>query len=146
MAQAAPFIMMAMAAVSAVASMQQADAQQEAADLEKQQYEDEKENARVAALQEEAERRKDLADVLSTQDAIRAGRGTELYSPTSMNLRSEAKLEAERDVDMIKLNSLNRQRRFGLGASIASSRGDAAQAAGIANAAGSIGSAAGKMG
>ena len=63
-------------AVSALAGGRQG---QIGADFEAAQFREEQENARVAAIQDEAQRRRQLMRTLSSINALRAGRGVEMF-------------------------------------------------------------------
>lgn len=113
-------------------------AQNNAAQAERQQYEEERRNAQVAAAQAEEERRKDLARTLATQEAVRAGRGIDLFSATGTTIRDSTIADAEADIDNIRLNRDRAGARYGLAASAAGARGTAAIVGGVGNAAGSL--------
>jgi len=117
--------------VSAVTSIVGGISAKQAADDEAAQYREEQENARVAGLQEETERQRELQRQLASVDAIRAGRGVELYSPTSDTIRAEQEAAAEDDINTIRLNSLNRQRRYAAAADSTESAGTGKLLAGI---------------
>jgi hypothetical protein len=102
--------------VGGIASYQQGKAQAA-------QYEEERENARVAALQDEAQRRRELKTVLAQQQALRAGSGLTLFSGSQRNLERVTTEAAERDIRTSQVNYLNRQSRFGMAAGAARSRG-----------------------
>lgn len=75
-----------------------------AAELEIQQLEEEKAAAELRGLQEENIRTKKLNEVLSTQEAIRAGHGLS-FSPTGENIRNFSISEAEKDIRTIRLDT-----------------------------------------
>lgn len=139
------YVALALAGVSAAASISGAQATKRAAAIEAQQYREEAENARVAAEQEEAQRRKELARILATQEAIRAGRGVELFSGTGLAIRESAIRDAETDINTTRLNALNRIRRFNLGAAVSEARGQSALLGGIGAAVGTLSKAAEKL-
>ena len=129
--------------IGAVSSVAQGNQANRAAQLEAEQYRDEAETARVNAVLEETDRRKDLQRVLATQEAIRAGRGLDFSTGSSEALSGASEAEAERDVNLIRANAFNRQRRMLLAADSASQRGQSALYAGYARASSQLLSAAG---
>ena len=135
-------IMAVSAAVSAAASISAARQQAGAAKIARQQYEEEAANARMQADQEEVARRDELQRVLAAQDAIRAGRGVELDSPTGLAIRDTTIADVESDIGVARYNALSKARRFDLGAAIEETRGRSAMISGIGGAASSILSAA----
>ena len=145
MGESAVPIALALSGVQAAASISGAQASKRAAEIEAQQYREEAENARVAAEQEEAQRRKELVRTLAAQEAIRAGRGVELFSGTGLAIRDSTIHEAETDINTARLNALNRIRRFNLGASVSEAKGQSALLGGIGAAAGTLSRAAEKL-
>jgi hypothetical protein len=109
-----------------------------AAKNEARQYEAEARFAATAAAQEEAERRRALGATLATQDAIRAGRGVDLFSPTGEVIRAETLAAGQRDIDNIQLNGMRTQDRFKLAAAGAEARGTQAFYSGLAGGFGSL--------
>ncbi len=136
---ALPYISAAASAVSVVTSLAGGKAGQDAAKAQAAQYEEEAKNAATQAKIDEVERRKELDSLLATNRAVRAGRGIELYSDTFNNIQDVAVRDAESDIDMIQLNALNRQRRYGLGVAQAEAQGESAKLAGYGGALGGIG-------
>lgn len=124
-------IMAAAIAVSAAASagtaiytgQQQAAASKANAQAQAAQYAEEQRTARLAAEQEEAAKRRTLDAVLSSQDALRAGRGLDLGSPTGEAIRRESIEQAEWDITTIRANANARDRRLGLASDSALIRG-----------------------
>ena len=118
-------------AVSAAASagtaiytgQQQAAASKANAQAQAAQYAEEQRAARLAAEQEEAAKRRTLDAVLSSQDAIRAGRGLDLGSPTGDAIRRDSIEQAEWDITTIRANANSRERRLGLASDSALTRG-----------------------
>lgn len=131
---AAPFVSIAGGAVSIVTGLSSAASAKQQAALQAQQYADEREAARVQAVVDEAEHRKELASVLATQRAVRAGRGVELYSETFRNIQDQTIADAEADISLGQLNALRRQRRLGLGMDQAEAQGRQGAAAGYGSA------------
>lgn len=102
------------------------------------QYEEDRENARVAGLQDEVQKREQLKRVLGLQQAIRAGRGLDLYSGSAKALTKETTRQAERDILTAQVNYLSQQRKFGLGAAGERSAATGALIRGAGKAAGSV--------
>jgi hypothetical protein len=105
---------------------------------EARQYEAEARFAATAAAQEETERRRVLGATLATQDAIRAGRGVDLFSPTGAAIRDETVATAQRDIDNIRLNGMRTTDRYNLAARNAEARGTQAFYGGLAGGFGSL--------
>lgn len=139
LAVALPYLSAAAAAVQIGTSLMGGKQGSDAAKLQAQQLEDERRNAATQAKIDEAERRKELESVLATNQAVRAGRGIELYSDTFRNMQGVTVRDAEDDISMIQLNSLNRQRRLGLGIEQANLQASGAMLSGIGGAAGGLG-------
>ena len=129
--------------VGAVGSVVQGQAAQRAAESEAAQYRDDAETARVNAVIEETDRRKELQRVLATGEAVRAGRGLDLNTGSSDALRSASEADASRDINVIRANAFGRQNRNLLAADAASSRGSAAATSGYLRAGTQLLSAAG---
>lgn len=97
---------------------------QAGAEFEAAQFREEQANARVAAAQDEAQRRRQLSRTLSSITAIRAGRGVELFGGgTGEAIRRQVTTESEEDIETSRINFLNRSRRFGLAAGQAEAKG-----------------------
>lgn len=97
-----------------------------AASLERQQFEDEKRLALLAADQEEVARKKRLASILSLNDALRGARGLAMGTGSEVALREANIAEAESDIGTARLNRLGQAQRahYGiLGASMRESGG-----------------------
>ena len=110
------------------------------AEFEAMQFREEQENARVAAIQDEAQRRRQLLRTLSSINALRAGRGVEMFEGgTGEAIRKQVVLETEEDITTSKLNAMNRSRRFGLAAGQAEARGTAELLGGFGTAANILG-------
>ncbi len=86
------------------------------------QYRSEAETARVNAVIEETDRRRELSRVLATQEAVRAGRGLAFDTGSSDALRSSSEGEAQRDIGVIQANSFGKQRQMLDAAASASER------------------------
>lgn len=124
----------ALLAATAAMSVAQGIQANKAYQAEAAQYEEQADNARVAAIQDEAARRRELASILATQQAVRAGTGQDVFSGTGDNLRKSTIAAAERDILTAQVNYLSRQRSFGLGADQARASGTGALIGGFANA------------
>ena len=113
---------------------------QASAEFEAAQFKEEQANARAAAAQDEAQRRRHLARTLSSITALRAGRGVELFGGgTGEAIRKQVTTEAEEDISTSRLNFLNRSRRFGLSADQAEARGTGELLGGFGTAAAILG-------
>ena len=120
-------------ALSSIAGGRQGQA---SAEFEAAQFREEQENARVAAAQDEVQRRRQLSRTLSSINAIRAGRGVELFGGgTGDAIREQVTTEAEEDITTSRINLLNRSRRFGLSAQQAEARGTGELLGGVGTAA-----------
>src|SRR3990167_10587573 len=134
---AAGDVLSGIGALSSVAGGRQG---QVGADFEAMQFREEQENARVAAIQDEAQRRRQLMRTLSSINALRAGRGVEMFEGgTGDAIRKQVVLETEEDIATSKLNAMNRSRRFGLAAGQAEARGTAELLGGFGTAANILG-------
>jgi hypothetical protein len=109
-----------------------------AADAERKQYEEQARLSGLQSKQQEEERRKELTRTLATQDAIRAGRGVDLFSQTGMTIRDQTFADAEDDIENIRLNAGSAAARYQLAGQAASARGTAALIGGIGQAAGGL--------
>lgn len=93
---------------------QQAAAAKDAAQAQSAQLAEEQRSARLAAEQEAAAKRRDVGRVLSSMDALRAGRGLDLMSGTGDAIRRVSMEAGDADVATIEANANNRTRRLGL--------------------------------
>lgn len=75
-----------------------------AAEFEAQQYKQQAEAAKTAALQDETARRRDLTSNLETIQAIRSGRGVGSGSPTAMAIFDSTVSRSEDDIAASKAN------------------------------------------
>lgn len=130
------------AVAGAATAVVQGEAAADQADSERQQYEESAKQAQIQADQEEVAKRKQLTAALSSADALRAGRGLDLGSPTGDAIRNTSIENAEADITTIRANAASNARRLGLAGDAASARGDAAQIAGYGSAVNQLGSAA----
>ena len=154
MAETAVLAAVAVASVAAAGTAvysgyQQANAAVDAAEAQAAQYAEEREAARVAAMRAEAAKRRDMAAVLSTSDALRAGRGLDLGSGTGEAIRRESIEAGEADITTIRANDNRTGRRLGLAADAGIRRGnnqaEAAVVSGYGQAVGSLASGARSM-
>ncbi len=112
----------AAAVMSIAGGIQQSKAQKRAASFEAAQYERQIENSKVAATQDEVQRRTELQRVLATQQALRTGTGNALFTGSSKRLASVTTDNAERDIATARLNFLQQESQFGLAANEARGR------------------------
>ncbi len=109
MAMAAiPIVLSAVStAVGVYSSIKQGEAQSAALKAQQQQQQQREQQLRTQALQDEAARREELTSQLSTIDAIRAGRGNSLTSPTALTIRDDVTNDAMDNMRVSRLNILN---------------------------------------
>ena len=143
---ASSYISIGSGVVGIATSLMSGAAGRQAAEIQAAQLEDERKNAATQAVVAEQQRRRELSSVLATQQAVRAGRGLDLYSETFVNIQDQTRNDAADDIDAIQLNTLNRQRRLGLGIQRAEAQGRSAMWDGIAGAVGGLGRVAGGVG
>lgn len=116
----------ASAGLSLFSGVMQGAAARDAAQFERQQYEDRRQTALIAADQEEAQRRRELQQTLAAQDAIRSARGLDLYSGTGQAIREDTIAQGERDIATARLNRMSEARQYGLAADQAGSKAGSA--------------------
>lgn len=119
----------------AYGQMQAGKAQAEAAEFERAQYEEQRQLAQVQALDEEADRRRRLNQVLSTNRAAAAGMGISGDSRSFLAIQKDAGNEAEKDIGRIRLNASSTNRRYALAESQSSLAGKSARQSGMIGAA-----------
>lgn len=124
-----PYLAIASAGASVGSAIMQGQAASRAANLQAQQYQEEADIARAAAVQDEANRRRALAATLATQEAIRAGRGVELYGGTGDAIRDTTTADFEADILTSRANILRKGSRYDLAASEANLYGSSARTA-----------------
>jgi hypothetical protein len=124
--------------LGAVGAVTSAGASKTASQFERQQYEEEAESNRVAAVQDENLRRRNLAATLAAQEVYFGANGLDPNSPMAQALREETVGLAEDDIATAQLNFSNRRRRNQLAAAQADAAGDAAEVGGWMNAAGGL--------
>ncbi|MGE3479606.1 MAG: hypothetical protein AB7G80_09060 [Dongiaceae bacterium] len=98
----------------AYSSIQQGKAEAEAANFERAQYEEQKALAKVQAMDEEADRRRRLEQVLASNRAAAAGMGVGTEGRSFLAIQDDNKAEAERDIGRIRLNAASTNRRYSL--------------------------------
>lgn len=91
-------------AASAGSQLMAAGERSAAAEFEQQQYRQQAQAAKTAALQDETARRRDLDSNLQTIMAIRAGRGVGSGSPTAMAIYDNMIDKSEEDIAASKAN------------------------------------------
>lgn len=107
-AAAIPIVLSAVStAVGVYSSIKQGEAQSAAFKAQQQQQQQHEQQLRTRALQDEAARREELTAQLSTIDAIRAGRGLSLDSPTALTIRNDTTDSAMDNMRVSRLNILN---------------------------------------
>ena len=118
-----------------------------AAGVEEQQLRQQENMTRTAAQQAEARRREELTSSLETIDAIRAGRGLSLTSPTGKAIYDETIELAERDIGVEKANDAAKAEQIRTSANLTARRrrmsliaGDVASVGDLASGLGRIGS------
>ena len=136
-AAAAPYLTAASAAFSIFGGMQQGNQGVADAKFQKQQMESAAADELLASTQEEAQRRKELNDTLSTIDAMRAASGLSLRSPTGRNIQRTNIENATRDIGIAKTNRMVRadqyKREGAYGVSAARSKRTSAIIGGVGN-------------
>lgn len=91
-------------AASAGSQLMAAGQASAAADFESQQYAQQAQAAKTAAIQDETARRRDLTSNLETIQAIRSGRGVGSGSPTAMAIFDSGISKSEDDIAASKAN------------------------------------------
>lgn len=91
-------------AASAGSQLMAAGERSAAAEFEQQQYAQQAQAAKTAAVQDETARRRDLTSSLETIQAIRAGRGVGSGSPTAMAIYDSTIDKSEDDIAASKAN------------------------------------------
>jgi hypothetical protein len=115
MGAAAIPLLIASTAVSAYSSLRQGQASAEAANFERSQYEEQRKMSQIQGLDEEADRRRRLEQVLASNraSATTMGIGTD-GSRSFLSVQQNSAAEAERDIGRIRLNAASAGRRFQL--------------------------------
>jgi hypothetical protein len=115
-------LMIAGTAAQMYGSAMQGREQARAADFERQQYETQQENAKLAAAQDETDRRIELVRSIETIQALRVGSGLSLTSPGGMALLESVTQEAQDDIRTSRLNYLQRADLAGRAANMSARR------------------------
>lgn len=68
--------------------------------------------AQAAAAQDEAQRRRQLTQVIASQDALRAARGSSLTSGTALSIYGDTVGQAEQDIRTSRLNYLSQADQY----------------------------------
>lgn len=97
----------AAAGYSAYSSAEQSKAQANIAD----QQED---TARAAAAQAEVQQRRQLMQVIASQDALRAARGSSLTSGTALSIYGDTTEQGEEDIRTTRLNYLSQADQYSM--------------------------------
>ncbi|TXH13843.1 MAG: hypothetical protein E6R03_10590 [Hyphomicrobiaceae bacterium] len=98
----------ASAGMSVVGGVQQANYAKAEAKFQQQQMNDAARDELLAGVQEETQRRKQLNDTMSTLNAMRAGRGLSLSSPSARVIEKTSITNASRDIGIAKTNAMVR--------------------------------------
>lgn len=112
-----------------------------AADFEAQQYRQQVDAARTAALQDETARRRDLTSNIQAIQAIRAGRGVGMGSPTGTAILDNAIDLSEDDIATSKANYASKADLASRAATLSQRKASSSMLAGYLGAAGTVGSA-----
>lgn len=105
MAQLAVPAVIAGSVLSAGSSLMAGAERARASEFEAQQYEQQAEATRTAAIQDEAARRRELTSNLDAVMAIRAGRGVGEASPTGTAIMTSAISRGEEDIATTRANA-----------------------------------------
>lgn len=137
MGQLAAVATIASAAFQVLGSMQQGNQGVADAKFQKQQMETAAADELLASTQEEAQRRKELNDTLSTIDAMRAASGLSLRSPTGRTIQKTNIANASNDIGIAKTNRMIRadqyQRQGAYGVSAAKAKRTSTIIGGVGN-------------
>ena len=138
MAQIAIPAMIAGTALQATSQYMAGREQARAAAHEEQQLRAAETNTRIAAAQDEAQRRSRLTDSLETIAVIRGGRGVGEGSPTGDAIYSSVIEDQERDISTSRYNFLSKADTFRLTADMAKRKAQHSMLAGILGAGASV--------
>jgi hypothetical protein len=112
-------MMVAGSAVSAGSQIMAGQQQARSAEFEQQQMQREAEVTRINAANSEAAKNREFVSSMNTVEAIRAGRGIGLGSPSSMALLDSSETGNERDIRADKLGYMMKADSFRMGAQMA---------------------------
>lgn len=104
LASAAPYISLASGAISAVSAIAGAASRYSGAGLQSEQYQEQADIAKTQALEQETQRERALMAAVGSADAMRAGRGVDLYSPTGLNINRVSEQYEQSDETQIAAN------------------------------------------
>lgn len=85
---------------------------------EARQLKEEEATARAAAVQAEAQQRRQLLATIASQDALRAARGGSMTSGTALSIYGDTVSEANKDIATTRLNYLTKADRYRMSASL----------------------------
>lgn len=123
-ATAAPYMAIASAGMSVASGIQQSSAANAQAKFQKQQMDTAARDELLAGTQEEVIRRRELNDTLSTINAMRAGNGLSLSSPTARTIERTNIDNAGRDIGIAKTNAAARSSSYRLQGQAAKIKGN----------------------
>lgn len=141
--ETAAVIALAGVALSAGATVYQGIAANKAGQLEAAQYEENAKASELAAEQDAIARRRDLARTIAAQQALRAGAGVDIRSPTGLAIEEASRQETESDILSSRYNYLSEAGRYRLAAKQARKSGKASLYGGLIGAGGQLLSGAG---
>lgn len=95
-------------ALSMVGARRKSQEEAATAEFEAEQLKIQEQSNRIAASQAEAKRRNELVSSIETIQAIQAGRGVGLTSPTSVGIIGDVSASAERDIRAERLGYLTK--------------------------------------
>lgn len=104
LASATPYISLASGAISAVSAIVSATSRYSGAGLQSDQYAEQADIAKTQALEQETQRERSLMAAVGSADAMRAGRGVNLYSPTGLNINRVSEQYEQSDETQIAAN------------------------------------------
>ena len=133
-------------ATSAVGSIMSGREKSAAAQFESQQYQQQADAARTAAMQDETQRRRQLTSGLETIQALRAGRGVGATSPTAMAIYNTGVNQSEDDIQASRANYTQKADLASRAAYLSERRASSSLLAGYMGAASSIAGAGFKYG
>ena len=123
----------------AVGSVMRGREEARAAAFETQQFKIQEENARIAAKQDEANRREELTNSIETIQALRGARNLSATSPGGLALLEGVTEEAQDDIRTSRLNYLQRADQANRAATMSRRRGKTSLLAGYLGAAEAVG-------
>lgn len=139
MSAAMPYISLVSTAISAGSAIFGGIAGARGAAIQDQQYQEQADIAKTQALEQETQREQVLMATVGTQQAIRAGRGVDLYSPTGRNITQVSQAAEQRDVQAITANEQDALAAAQLGEQASANEATGAIISGVGDAVGVIG-------